>query len=122
MSREFSLKELITVTGEYKRALNYAVYGHVVLSAAPASSFSFKSVATWPKENYDDAVLRAIVDVLSASDFKSVVSAEFALQAITWHELGSCEFGYYQAAKQATEEILKKGSVADAHDQDDITD
>lgn len=113
MGRTFSLKEPISASAEYKRATRHAQYGKVLLSARPASSFSFKSTAIWPhNKNYENAVLRAIRDVFSTSEARNFVAAEFVLQAIEWHEFGSCEFGYYQAAKQATEEILRRSGVA----------
>jgi hypothetical protein len=112
MGRKFSLKEPIRATGEYKRVACHTMYGKVVISATPAASFSFKSIAVWPSENYENAVLRGVLDVLLASDFNSVLGAEFLLEEIDWHDVDSCEFGYYQAARQATEEILKKGQVA----------
>ncbi|MBC7933479.1 MAG: hypothetical protein H7Z38_23200 [Rubrivivax sp.] len=110
-SRKFSLKEPVTVTGEYKRAACHGMYGKVVLSAKPAASFSFRPVAIWPSESYENAVLRGILDILLASDFNSVLGAEFVLEEIDWHEVDSCEFGYYQAARTATEEIIKNGGI-----------
>jgi hypothetical protein len=108
----FSLKEPVTATGEYKRATRHAVYGKVMLCALPAASFSFKSIAAWPGESYEQAVLRGILDVLRTPDFDSILRAEFVLQEIDWHEATSCEFGYYQAARNATEAILKKSGAA----------
>jgi hypothetical protein len=87
------------------------MYGKVVLSAKPAASFSFRSVASWPNESYENAVLRGILDILLAADFNSVLGVEFVLEEIDWHEVDSCEFGYYQAARMATEGILKNGGI-----------
>ncbi len=112
LSRKFSLKEPVITIGEYKRVACHTMYGKVVLFATSAASFSFKSIATWPNESYESAVLRGILDVLLASNFNSVLGVEFVLKEIDWHEVDSCEFGYYQAARKATEEILKKGGVA----------
>ena len=111
MSRTFSLKTPVTATGEYKLVGCYTPFGRVVLSAKPASSFSFRSVATWPSESYENEVLRGILDILLASDYNPVMGVEFVLEAIEWHEVDSCGQGYYQAARKATEEILKEGGI-----------
>jgi hypothetical protein len=110
-SRKYSLKEPMTVTGEYKLVSCHSMYGKVVLSARPAASFSFSSVAVWPDESYEQAVIRGILDILLAADFNSVLGVEFLLEEIDWHEMDSCEFGYYRAARNATEEILKNGGI-----------
>ena len=99
--------EQFTVTSEYTRGTGHNLYGKVVISVAPALTFSFRSIAAWPHENYEEAVLKGILDVLKAAKLDPAVGAEFVLQDIGWRDTESCWDSYYQAAKQATEEILK---------------
>lgn len=99
--------ERFTVTGEYARATIHSVYGKVVISVTPALTFSFRSEAAWPRENYQDAVLKGILDVLEDAD-NSQLGAELVLEEIGWRNDESCWDSYYQAAKRAAWQILQK--------------
>jgi len=109
MSRgTFTFKERFAVTSEYKRATWHNLYGKVVISVAPATSFLFRSEAVWPLRSYDEAVLKGIRDVLDVSEFYSRIGAEFVLLEIGWRDEESYWDSYYNAARKATEEILRK--------------
>jgi hypothetical protein len=104
-----SLEKSITATAEYRRGLCKVAYGSVRISASPASSFSFRSVAAWPRESYESFVRNGVIDGLAAGGVGVDFGAEFVLEEVGWHDIDSCGVGYYHAAKQATEEILVKG-------------
>ena len=106
--RSPSLKERFTVTSEYTRGTGHNLYGKVVISVAPALAFSFRSIAAWPHECFEDAVLEGIREVLEAAELDPALGAEFVLQDIGWRDTESCWDSYYQAAKQAAREILQK--------------
>jgi hypothetical protein len=108
----YTLKESVTATSEYKSGACHVVYGKVVISATPSASFTFRSEAIWPAESCEESIRRGVQDVLTSKGLDSDFGAEFVLNEIDWHEVNSCEAGYYNAAKQATEEILKKGYIA----------
>ncbi len=108
----YALKESVTAIEEYTRPVgSRSVYGMVKLSAKPAESFSFTSVARWPNERYEKDILFGILDVVLSSRFHPVLGVEFTLQEIGWHDVYSCGVGYYQAARQATEAILKRAEL-----------
>ena len=109
-----SLKEPLSVTSMYKRGACHIMYGKVTISAMPAQSFTFSSEASWPAESYESAVRRGVIDGLAESGVSSDFGAAFVLKEIDWHEVDSCESGYYNAAKQATREIMNTAMVADA--------
>ena len=88
-------------------------YGEVVISASPAPSLSFRSEASWPAESYESRVRRGIIDALDSSGLGSDFGAEFVLEEVVWHDADSCGDGYYNAAKQAAEEILKRAAASD---------
>ena len=106
-----SLKESVLATSEYKRGMCHIMYGRVKISATPAPSFSFDSEASWPAESYEGAVRRGVIDGLAEAGMGSEFGAKFVLEEIDWHEVNSCESGYYHAAKQATGEILRLGNI-----------
>ncbi len=108
-----SLKEPISATAVYKRGACHIMYGKVRISAAPAPSFSFSSEATWPQESCEGAVRRGIADGLAEVGVDAEFGARFVLEEIDWHEVNSCEVGYREAAKQATQEILRAAGVED---------
>src|SRR3569832_1284990 len=103
--------ERFTVTGEYARATIHSVYGKVVISVTPALPFSFRSEAAWPRENYQDAVLKGILDVLEDADV-SQLGAELVLEEIGWRNDEYCWDSYYQTTKRAAWKILQKLEVA----------
>jgi hypothetical protein len=106
-----SLEKPTSATAEYRRGLCKVDYGSVHLSASPALSFSFRSMATWPHESYESFVRSGVLDGLAASGFGPDFGAEFVLEEVGWHDIDSCGVGYYNAAKQATVEILMKSKV-----------
>lgn len=109
-----SLKEPMSATSVYKRGACHTMYGKVTLSAEPAQSFTFSSEAFWPAESYESAVRRGVVDGLAEAGVSPDFGAAFMLKEIDWHDVDSCESGYYNAAKQATREIMKTAMAADA--------
>ena len=100
-------KEPFTITAEYVRGTIHNVYGKVVISAVPAPSFSFKSTASWPLNDYQDAVLKGILEVISDAGI-SELGAEIVLKEVGWRDEEYCWDSYYRAAKKATKEILQK--------------
>ena len=107
-----TLEKPVSATAEYRRGLCKVDHGSVRLSASPAPSFSFRSVAAWPHESYESFVRSGVLDELAASGFGPEFGAEFVLEEVGWHDIDSCGVGYYNAAKQATAEILMKGGAA----------
>lgn len=112
--RTKSLREPVSATAVYKRGACHIIYGRVTLAAEPAPSFTFSSEAFWPAESYEPAVRRGVVDGLAEAGVSSDFGAAFVLKEIDWHHVDSCESGYYNAAKQATLEIMQTALVADA--------
>ena len=108
------LKEHLSATSVYKRGACHVMYGKVTISARPAKSFTFSSEASWPAESYESAVRRGVIDGLAESGVGSDFGAAFVLKEIDWHEVNSCESGYYNAAKQATREIMNTAMAAGA--------
>jgi hypothetical protein len=106
-----SLKEPVSATAVYNKGACHIMYGKVRISAAPAESFSFSSEASWPQESYENAVRRGITDGLAEAGIGTEFGAKFVLEEIEWHEVNSCELGYWEAAKQATQEILRMAGV-----------
>lgn len=82
------------------------VYGKIVISASPATSFSFKSTVVWPHENYDDAVLKGLLEALQLAGI-SGIEAELVLHEIDWRDEEYCWDSYHYAAKKAMNEILQ---------------
>lgn len=95
------------MTSEYTRGTCHNLYGKIVLSAAPAETFSFRSTAVWPHENYDNAVLTGILEALKDAALAPDSGAEFVLLEIGWRDTESCWDSYYLAAKQAAVRILR---------------
>lgn len=74
---------------------------------APSECFNFESLAKWPSiDNYDDAVLEAVLDVFLTSS-NPFLGIAVALTSIEWHEIDSCYLGYYLAAKAVAESIIE---------------
>lgn len=109
-----SLKEPVSATSTYRRGACHLIYGKVTISATPAPSFTFSSEASWPAESYESAVRRGVIDGLAESGVGPDFGAAFVLKEIDWRDVDSCESGYYNAAKQATREIINTATVADA--------
>ena len=109
---QFLLQKPLTAHAEYKKVACHIVYGDVVISALPSSHFSFRSEAVWPAESCEHSVRKGILDALASAGLDSQFAAEFVLTEIRWHEIDSCESGYYNAAKLATAEILDNAGIA----------
>ena len=105
--QSFMFTEPFTVTAEYARATLHNVYGKVVISVTPAPSFSFKSNVVWPREDYQDAVLKSILEVLNDAGV-SHPGIDLVLEEIAWRNGEYCWDGYYQAGKKAAAEILQE--------------
>lgn len=77
------------------------------MSGAPADEFSFTSSVEWPeRDNYDDWVLHAALDVLLCSGPERLTGIALALEEIEWHEVDSCAVAFYWAARKAVQEIV----------------
>lgn len=88
-----------------------ALFGWVKLSARPADSFSYLSKVKWPSENYDQAIFLGLFDVLLSVDMYPIFGLSVEVEEIKWHDIDSCYFGYYQAARKAALEIVKIENV-----------
>ena len=88
-----------------------ALFGWVKVSAQPADSFSYHSKVKWPSDNYDQAIFLGLFDVLLSRDMYPILGLSLEIEEIKWHEIDSCYFGYYQAARKAALEIVKSGNV-----------
>lgn len=100
------VKVPVVITTRYTRASTHNVYGKIVISVNPAASFSFRSKVVWPHENYDNAVLKGLLEGMQLAGI-AVVKAEFVLQDIDWREGECCWDSYHHAAKKAVNELLK---------------
>jgi len=83
-------------------------YGKVVLEASPSAEFSFSSEAFWPEESYEAAVLSGIIDTIRKRGHTQLIAWKFLLAGIGWDRVRSWQEGYYRAACEATDEILRK--------------
>jgi hypothetical protein len=83
-------------------------YGKVVLNASPAADFSFSSEASWPWESYESAVLSGIVDTIKKRGYTELIPWKFVLAEIGWDDVRSWQEGYYRAACEATNKILRR--------------
>ena len=106
--RTHTFKERFTVTSEYARGTVHNVYAKVVISVTPAPSFSFGSEVVWPHESFEGAIREGIRSVLREAGVDVGIGAEFMLEQIGWRDAESCWDSYYQAARMATAEILKR--------------
>ena len=103
-----SLQRPSTAHVEYKQGACHIIRGDVVISAAPASgTFLFRSEVTWPAESCAHSVRKGIIAALTDAGFDSDFAAHFVLKEIRWHEIDSCEAGFYNAAKLAAAQILE---------------
>ena len=109
-NRVYTPGERFTVTSEYTRGTGHSLYAKVVISVDPAPSFSFRSEAAWPLESYEDAIRQGMLEELAGR--RARLCAELVLREIDWRDRESCWDSYYQAAKQAAREILRKIEVA----------
>lgn len=110
--KSYKVEDRVVVKETFRRAVGNELYGEVVLSVAPAAAFAFRSHAVWPGQNYDQAVLTGIVEVLGDAGVGRGLAAEFILQEIGSHRDVSHWDAYYEAAKQATVRILRQIEVA----------
>lgn len=78
-----------------------------MISVTPSDSFSYKSEATWPSNNYDNAVKEGILEVLSHSGFPRL-PVEVVLKEIGWRDTEYCYDSFYKAAKKAAAKILQE--------------
>ena len=87
-------------------------YAKVGISASPSPHFSFQSTAVWPEANYENAVRRGILEVLTVAGYvDSSFGANFVLHEIDWHPIDSTEYAFLMAAKQATQQILDAAKI-----------
>jgi hypothetical protein len=100
--------EQITAVGVHDIRACGPGYGKVVLKASPSAEFSFSSAAYWPRESYEAAVFSGIVDTIRKRGHTELIAWKFLLTEIDWDDVRSCESSYYQAACEATDEILRK--------------
>lgn len=95
-----------SVTSEISRATTHNIYGKVVISVEPSSYFAFKSLVQWPGDDYSDAVLRGLREVLMEAGLLSI-HACVVLKEISWRENEYCWDSFYYAGKRAGQDILK---------------
>jgi len=88
-----------------------ALFGWVKISAQPADSFSYISRAKWPSDSYDKAIFLGLFDVLVSQDMHPIFGLSIEVEEIKWHEIDSCYFGYYQAARKAALNIVKTENI-----------
>jgi hypothetical protein len=111
----YTLAEPVNANAIYKTGACRVSYGKVALSASPASHFSFRSTVVWPEANYESAVRRGILETLTLAGYvDSSFGANFVLHEIDWHSIDSTEYGYFMAAKQATQQILDAAKIVRA--------
>lgn len=87
------------------------LFGFVRVTAVPSSGFSFQSLAKWPSENYDGAILTGVLDILLPAGTQPILGLSVTVNEIKWHEIDSCYFGYYEAAKAAAQDIIGEGNL-----------
>ena len=86
-------------------------FGKVLISARPASEFSFDSNAQWDsdEDNYDEYVLEGILDELFTRGLAPApLLTAFTLERIWWHPVDSSANAFYFAARDAVDAILKE--------------
>jgi hypothetical protein len=105
------LQRPFTAHVTYKVGACRYVHGDVLIAAAPSTSFLFRSEAVWPSESCDHCVRRGVIDALLEAGFDRDFGAHFVLKQVRWHEIDSCEVGFYNAAKLATAQILEGGET-----------
>ena len=113
-ARQTSLEPAI-VSIKFRKPLGArGYYADVTLSAQRADTFSFVSKAEWkPFENYDEAVLDGVLTILFSVKSTPILGGLFILEKVGWHEVDSCYEAFFQASKQATQEILRKSGYWD---------
>ena len=88
-----------------------ADFGKVLITARPASEFSYESKAEWDSDddNYDDIVLEGILDELLTRGLAPIpILASFTLEQIWWHPVDGSPNAFYFAARDAVASILKE--------------
>jgi hypothetical protein len=101
---------LVEVSFRFARPVGpRSVHGAVTLQFDASGPFSFRSEISWPtSDNYDRAVheeVQAVIRKLQGHlDCTSV-----KLTAIEWDDVASCESGFRQAARAATEAAFRVG-------------
>ena len=84
-------------------------YADVTISAQEAEAFSFVSKVKWENfDNYDEAVIDGILIILFSQKSIPILSGAFTLEKVHWNEVDSCYEAFFQAAKLATQEILRQ--------------
>jgi hypothetical protein len=107
-------KSKLTIEGEhsfqeeFKRVTGpRTIYGSVSITVEPNSKFEFISSADWPVENYEEAVLEAILDVFLTESFEPLLGIKVILNSIQWHNIDSSYLGYYLASKKVAEKVME---------------
>jgi hypothetical protein len=85
------------------------VHGAVTLQFESLRPYFFTSKAVWPAtDNYDSAVGDEVQTVIQELQ-GHLGSTSVTLMAIEWDDVASCESGFRQAARAATEAAFKVG-------------
>jgi len=82
------------------------MHGGVTLQFHGASSFVFRSEASWPQDNYDEHVRRGVEEVLASQEGRERGVA-VVLKSIAWDPVSSCAEGFRRAAAAATRASLQ---------------
>jgi hypothetical protein len=77
------------------------VHGAVTLSFQQSKEFIFISAVTWPEEELDEAVAKAVKEAL-ATGGPNAVAMQVVLKSIEWDEIHSSASGFARAARAAT--------------------
>lgn len=107
------IKGSVVVAYEYKKYIGRYLYAKVVISASNADEFSFESEAEWKQEDYTQAVLNGILDVLFSYRSTPILKGAFVLKEIGWDDIDSAEIAFYRAARMATIGILNEAGYSD---------
>lgn len=107
-TKHISLKETSVSSKFTKQLGGRGMFAEVTISARNSDEFSFISSADWTRfENYDKAVLDGILTALFAQRSEPFFGSAFTLESVVWHPVDSCYLAFFQAAKKATQEILR---------------
>lgn len=98
----------VSISFEYSRHLGPRyVHGAVRLRFDAFRAYSFRSTVVWPDgANYESAVREAIESVLREK-CGSLERVEVVLQSIVFDTVNSCESGFRNAARVATEAAFR---------------
>ena len=91
----------IEVTLEYSRHVGPRfIHGGVTLSFDSLQPYSFASEATWPSDNYEQAVRESVEQTL-IERHGVLERTRVVLKRVTWDKVSSCESGFARAARAA---------------------